>query len=287
MIGCHPEMASLPETYLFAADQLADLDRLYAVQPRFQHGLLRAIAEYGLGGQSSENIQKARTRLHNSADTGTLAVFRELQAWAAPRRLVEKSPVYVFKPEAFRRMERAFPDARYLHLARHPRGACESVYRTRQSGHPDSPGQGRGLFPGARDMGRKLGADSEVTPENMWLKPHLRILEFLEGIPAARKMFLRGEALVSEPVVNVIRIASWLGLETGDAAIQAMLRPENSPFARFGPAGAPLGNDRGFMQSPALRCVEGDSDDLEGPLSWDQNLRFDENIKDYAARFGY
>lgn len=271
MIGCHPQLAALPETNLFAAATVADLERLFAREPRAKDGLLRAIAEYGMGGQTEELIGTARAWLEDRRAASTAEVFRQLIEWASPRGIVEKSPRYVHTPGALARISKAFPQARYLHLARHPRAACESVYALRRSSRADT--------------GRRV--DPEITPHRAWLRPHLAILEFLEGIPADRQMFLRGEALLTKPEVYLPQIAEWLGVSTDQAAIAAMQHPERSPFARGGSPSAPTGNDQSFMEQPALRKPRRYSDSLEHPLSWDPGLRFDEILKEYATRFGY
>ncbi len=286
MLGRHPQLFDAPETNLFTGGRYADLDRVYAIQPRFQHGLLRVVAELGMGGQSEAQVEAARGWLNERREAPTAEIFRQLMVWAAPRRLVEKSPIYVLSPGAFERIRAAFPVAFYLHLTRHPRSACESIHETRQSGHP-AGGQGGGRFPGARDMGRKLGADSEVTPENMWLLPHLKILEALDGVAEDRQYRVRGEDLLGAPQSVLPSLCAWLGISQAPEDIEAMCHPEDSPFAHFGPANAPLGNDRHFMESPQLRPPAPVSADLTAPLSWDAGLRFGDEVRELAHRFGY
>ena len=48
-------------------------------------------------------------------------------------------------------------------------------------------------------------------------------------------------------------MAEHLGVISRPEAIAAMLRPEDSPYARPGPSLAPSGNDPHWMASPALR----------------------------------
>jgi hypothetical protein len=131
MIGQHPEMYGLPEVNLFAADDYKGLNRLYRRRPGFRHGLLRAIAELGLGKQTEDNIRVARLWLEENTDTISAALYRDLAEWAEPRRLVDKSPIYVFSPSNMQRIKRAFPDAYYIHLVRHPRDTCESILKLR------------------------------------------------------------------------------------------------------------------------------------------------------------
>jgi len=276
MIGNHPDMLGLAETNLFAADRYEELTRLYRARPRLQFGLLRTIAELGLGGQSEENVEAAKAWLEQQGSVTTADLFRDLMAWAAPRRLVDKSPIYVYAAGALERIGKAFPDACYLHLAREPRATCESIYKTRQVAAP--------RIQRVRGGGE---ANAALTPENMWLKPHLRILEQLEKVPAAQKMFLRGELLLAEPELYLTQITQWLEIRSDREAIEAMLHPEQSPFACYGPDNAPLGNDPNFLDSPELRPFTPKPVDLDSPLSWDNSLTFNEDLKHYATYFGY
>lgn len=274
MIGNHPEMFCLAETNLFSADTYAELERIYTVRPRFQHGLLRTVAELGLGGQTEEDIETAGTWLEEYHTATTAEIFADLMAWAEPRTVIDKSPIYVYNPGAIDRIKSAFPDARFLHLSRHPRATCESIYKTRQ-------------MAANAHAGVQLGSDANMTPDVMWLNPHLRIMEALEDVPTEQKMFLRGEALLANPPLYLRQIAEWLDIRTDQDAIDAMQRPEETPFSTMGPKNAPLGNDPNFMKEPKLRPFEEKPSDLDSPMSWDDSLVFDDVVKHYAMYFGY
>jgi hypothetical protein len=277
MIGCHPQMCGLPETNLFAASGYRELSLLYGLRPRFQHGLLRAIAELGMGGQSEQNIEAAKLWLDEHQHVSTREIFDDLRNWAAPRAVVEKSPMFVFAEGALDRIVDAYPDARFLHLTRHPRGTLESNYKTRQMQEKAT---------GKQALGRNAEGDS-LTPEKMWLTPHLRVLEALETVPADNCMTLRGESFMEAPQTYLPQICEWLGISREPAAIARMMKPEMSPFARMGPNNARLGNDPSFLRDPALRPHREKASDLESPLSWDDSLVFDEVVKHYAMAFGY
>jgi len=269
MIGNHPEMLGLPETNLFAAGTLDGLRQVHHARPRFATGLLRAIAQLGLGGQTEEDVDAAQRWLNEQAGSmSTADLFRDLADWADGRALIDKSPMHVFREGALDRIIDAFPGARFLHLTRHPRDNCESIYEMSNSGT---------LAQGGR----------ELTPDRMWLKPHLRIMELMETVPADQHMLVRGESLMADPKTYLPQIAEWLQIRTDDEAIGAMMRPEESPFACMGPSNARLGNDPRFLQSPKLRPFKEKPSDLDTPLSWDSALVFDETLRHYAMTFGY
>ena len=286
MIGQHPQMLGLPETNLFARDNYAELSRLYRFRGRFAHGLWRALAELGLGGQTAENIKIAKAWLEDEPDVSSADLFNDLAAFAAPRRLVEKSPLHVYNAESMNRIRAAFPEACYLHITRHPRGTCESIYALRKStaagaqklmdAKPELAGRIKQILP-----------DEDLTPEKMWFDPHLLILEFLETLPDKQQFRLRGEDFLSEPDRYLREIAEWLGISTEKDALEAMKHPEASPFACFGPPNALFGNDPSFLKAPALRSYTPKPQELESPLSWDPTLRFSDIVIELAEILGY
>ncbi|MEM9386840.1 MAG: sulfotransferase [Pseudomonadota bacterium] len=278
MIGSHPQMCGLPETNLFAADSYEELTRLYRLRPRFQHGLLRAVAELGLGGQAESDIEAAKRWLEENSHLTSAEMFNDIRNWAAPRAVVEKSPMFVFLEGALDRIVDAYPEARFLHLTRHPRGTLESNYETRQMQEKAT---------GKMGLGRSDEGDDNMTPEKMWLQPHLRVMETLETLPPDNYMTLRGESFMSAPDVYLPQICEWLGISTAQADVDRMMKPELSPFACMGPSNAPLGNDPNFLRSPELRPYKEKESDLDSPMSWDDSLHFDEAVQHYAMYFGY
>ena len=274
MIGNHPEMIGLAETNLFSADTYVELERRYLIDARLQHGLLRSIAAIGLGGQSEEDVEAAKAWLENNRSLTTAQLFEDLRSWAAPRRLVDTSLVYVYRPGGLARIRDAYPDADYLYLSQHPRSTCESIYRTRKAA-------------AKANVRLLVGTDAELTPETMWLEPHLRILEELKDIAAARKRFIRSERLMERPEYYLERISNWLGIDAGADAIDAMMHPEDAPFSSYGPDNAPLGKDPQFLENPRLKPYQHIETDLDSPMSWDSSVFFSDEIKQVARSLGY
>lgn len=288
MIGQHPAMYGLPEVNLFAAETYADFQRLITLfRPRLGHGLLRAVAELGLGNQSSADIDAAQAWLEENHSSTTADLFRALMEWASPRRLVDKSPIYVTREEFLQRIDRGFPNARYLHLLRHPRSNLQSVrnrnveLQAREAGRLNIGGNfkkdGQRFF-------KSVDSDEE---SNVWLRTHERIVVFLDGVEGDRWQRIRGEDLLARPEEHLPRIAEWLGISTDTASIAAMLRPEQSRFAMVGPENAPGGNDPGFLKQPKLRRYTRKPLNLEDPLSWSPESTLSEELKDLARGFGY
>jgi hypothetical protein len=287
MIGQHPEMLGLPEVNLFMADTYWGLSRLYErFRPRLGHGLLRAISELGLGSQSYESVEMARDWLVQSPQTTTKELFEDLMHWAAPRRLVDKSPAYVYSEESLERIWRAFPDAMYIHLARHPRSHCESVIRiTGEIGDREHEARQRGVAPPHGEA--RFIHPERLNPDNIWLKPHLRIMDFMAKVPERQRLFIRGEDVLATPEKFLPMIAEWLGISTSNEAIDQMKHPELSPFACYGPSNARVGNDPGFLEDSVLRIYSPKALSLEGGMAWDAELVFGEQLKEVASAFGY
>jgi hypothetical protein len=275
MIGCHPQMFGLAETNLFARDTVGELQEIYRYRARLENGLLRSLAELAFSQQTEETIEAARGWLADNSGLSTAELFRTMQAWAAGRGLVDKSPLHVFAPLALERIQRTIPEARYLHLTRHPADTIKSSFQL-SFGTKWSKGR-RERFP----------AIDPDAPDKIWLNPHRAIVTFLQKIPAARQMRFRGEDLLSDPAHHLAAIAKWLGSGSGKHDIEAMMHPENSPFATYGPANAPFGNDPHFMESAELRPYT----DHPRPLEWEMPdgsiVELNEAIRSYAVRFGY
>ena len=84
------------------------------------------------------------------------------------------------------------------------------------------------------------------------------------------------------------RLAQWLGLRADTSAVASTLHPERSPYARFGPAGARLGNDIFFLERPALRPARARPASMAGLLGWLQDGRgFSPEVMDLGHHLGY
>jgi hypothetical protein len=124
-------------------------------------------------------------------------------------------------------------------------------------------------------------------PDSLWLQPHLDIVEFLEEIQPSRQMFVQGEIFMDDPKKSLVKICNWLGIDSGQEAIEAMHHPENSPFACTGPRNAKFGNDPSYLENPELREYKAKSASLEGPLNDFPDIFLSDDVKQCASLFGY
>lgn len=277
MIGQHPDLVGLPELKLFAYRTIGELEDslpLYWRERGFTHrspGLVRAIAEFKFGSQDLKALEGARYWLSDRRHWSGVHVFDALLATLGPRVAVEKSPENVATAAALHRLARAYPRARYLHLTRHPVTTQISMVEHRERTVPLHPLQGQPMAGVAA-----------------WLEVHGRITRFLAGLPPERAMRVRSEDVLNDPERQLAAVAQWLGVQSDEDALAAMMHPERSPFARSGPesSGVSGGHDPGFLRDPrprkvALPCAVGQ------PPGWQAEPSLWRRTAALAHRFGY
>ncbi len=277
MIGQHPDLTGLPELKLFTYPTVGALESSlpsYWTERGFTHrspGLVRALAQFEFGNQSAENLAAARTWLHQRAHWSGADVLDVLLTHLAPSIAVEKSPENVATATALRRLASAYPEARYLHLTRHPVTAQASMAEHMLRTIPEYP---------------RLG--EPIAGMRVWRVVHTRIRRFARTLPRRRILQVRAEDILNDSAAYLRAIAAWLRLRTDDAAIEAMCRPEASPFAHFGPSGSGVigGHDHGFLKDPVPRRVDV-PETIEPPPGWYGEPRLWRQVVTLARQFGY
>jgi len=288
-------MYGLPEVQLSMSDTVSEWWDICA-QASFPmaDGLVRAVAELIFGVQTEENVVRAQGWIRRRFHLSTGRMLELLAEAVAPRVVVEKTPGTVYNRIFLQRFGAMFPDARYLHLVRHPRGNAESVLKALDDlqlfGAPmqwvidlaSYPTIAPNQLPDSRHKA------AELDPQKGWYVLNQNIRSFLRNIPAKRKLMVRGEDVLSDPDKMLREIVGWLGLRTDSEAIAAMKQPEESPYARPGPPGAQYGNDPLFVRDPVLRPGRARTQSIDGPLGWKKDgAEFLPEVKTLAAEFGY
>jgi hypothetical protein len=277
MVGQHPAFAGLPELKLFCYATIGELE---ASLPRFwldrgithrSPGLVRAVAQLEFGNQELASLNRARTWLGDRSHWSGADVLDVLMERLRPREVVEKSPENVESDPALRRLASDYPTARYLHLTRHPVATQRSLNEHL-----------RRSVPGYSLPGEPMSGIA------FWVETHCRILRFAATLPNSRYMRVRAEDVLSDTRSQLRSIAAWLGVQTDQCAIEAMLHPEASPFAKLGPEGSGIvgGNDPNFLRDPVPRPAE-IVDTLHQPPGWEGNSSLWQMTLDIANRLGY
>lgn len=271
MLGQHPELYGLPEINLFIGETLDEVLEAHRNRPHALHGLLRALAELHEGRQDEDTVGRARDWLERRRAWTSGAVFAHLQELTHPRRLVDKSPRTVTRTEFLERALRIAPDANFLHLTRHPRSTGISILD---------------LLSRSEEWQGQIDA-RHVDPERIWLNAHQRIVDFTAQLFQGQSMHIQGEQLLSAPRLFLPQIAEWLGLRKDAEAIEAMMHPEASRFASYGPDSARYGNDPNFLERPALRAARATEPRMAGPLDWNPARSFLAPTVKLAKMLGY
>ncbi|MBD2183259.1 sulfotransferase family protein [Aerosakkonema funiforme] len=278
MLGQHPELYGVPELNLFVAETMEQLLQRFKGVLQFQlHGLLRTVAQLYAGEQTMLSIEMARRWNLNRLDRSTGEVYAELCQKVTPLRIVDKSPAYPINPEALERIKNTFPDACYLHLIRHPKTQGESVMKI-----------AGGMMAKAVDSFDYSTQPPTLDPQYAWYKTQSNILEFLSKVPSSQQRRFRGEDVLGNPRLHLEQISKWLGISWNESILEAMLRPQDSPYAYLGPYGATLGNDPNFLKSPIFKQRKILPSSLEGALPWRQDGKgFIPYVFKLAQDFGY
>lgn len=281
MLGQHPAHYGMPELNLAVSDTVGGFLRFtMGGRSGLAHGVVRAMAQLELGEVTEAGVDQMRAFLHANEGMSTRELMAELQEMVAPRAVVEKSPAIVSNIEFTFRQDQILPDARYLHITRHPMSAGRSMLAAQWFAmilrSPLGDSWDRRVDPPVLD------------PQVHWYQAHERLLDFLDTIAPERQMRIRGEDLLAEPDIWLPKICNWLGVDAGSEAIEAMKHPENSPYARPGPGNAQWGGDPSFQENPALRPYTIKPEALSGALPWrDDGVEFADHVVQMAQFFGY
>ena len=278
VLAGHPRIYGLPETRLFSAATVGELlheRKAHSHLPPMMFdlrlsGLLRAVADLREGDQGSAAIGRAHDWLAERASWPTVALMEHLRELVPCQIGLEKSPDTVSDDDQIARCVRSWhpPGARYLHLARHPVTAQQSILR--------------------RLRYYLRGNDSVLVAmaASIWYDGHLRIMRALALCPPGAWMRVRSEDLLREPYVWLPRILEWLGVEFDRPTIGRMLCTEQWRFAHTGDSGQLLGGDPDFMLSPALHAVPD-----PGPVSFEPSAALPADVcarmTQLAAELGY
>lgn len=283
MLGQHPQAFGLPELNLFNVDQFVSLWHEIPGEPnlvdaRLRHGLLRAVAEIYTGEQSDETIEFAQHWCAARENLTSGEIFREIQQRLDPLIPVEKSPAYTVEVRRMERILQVCPDARFIHLTRHPVKQCESTMEL--SG---------GVFPMFVNSIEYQQDKAILEPQLAWHDININILNFLENsVPRDQYIRMRGEELLAKPEVCLVEICKWLGIRQDAEALEMMMHPEQSPFACLGPITALYGNDPKFLKGARFRPHVPKTPPLDAPVSWrDDGKGLYPAVVELAREFGY
>ena len=267
LLAGHPGIYGFPEMLIFSADTVGELiqreprPRQVAsfVEPQ-RSGILRAVADVLEGSQEEPAIARAEEWLTDRCSWRSRQLMDHLLERVSPQVGLEKSPETVSTNRALRACLDSYPNARYIHLTRHPVSTMRS--------HIDHMQPWVGKSEKRRNTLVVLAASS-------WYLSHLRIVRSLDQLPAAQWARMRAEDLLREPAGQLPKLLNWLGLPADRDVVGQMMHTENWRFAGTGPSGRLFGGDPKFMLSPALRPVR-----EPGELDFDESWGIPDEVRD-------
>jgi hypothetical protein len=244
MIGQHPQIYGFPELHLMMRETVGEALAWERACERFlgPPGFLRVLAELEFGGQTAENVLSAANWLEDRSHWRSKDAIEHVVALAEKATgalfCLEKSPALTFLPHTLERVRRAWPDALYVHVTRHPLTLKRSMDE---------------FFEGSRRFGPEEKEARLASSSAIWPVTQRNILDFCASLAPGQFLRIKGEDVLEDAPRVMRQVAQWLGLRTDHEAVDRMLHPERSIYASIGPVNAPFGNDPKFMLSPAFR----------------------------------
>lgn len=276
LLSGHPGIFGFPEMLMFSEETVGEVLESRIQRPGMPYfgaqmrlnGVCRAIAEIVEGGQGDRELARARGWLQARADWSTVRLMRFLIDRVDPLVGLEKSPENTTR-EALRRCIEGFPDARFIHLTRHPVTTQRSMrehWRFRYENKSDE-------FWAAACA-------------SAWYLHHGYIMRELSALPPEQWIRVRAEDLLRDPVKFAPPIYDWLGLDYDDEVIANLVHTERWRFAGTGESGKLRGGDPKFMRDPRLRPVA-EPGPVDFPPEWNLPDEMRRRMTDLATELGY
>ncbi len=277
LLAGHPDIFGFPEMLLFTQETVGEVLDSTVFTPGAPDdlvrmrigGICRAVSEIRENSQSADALDRAYRWLRERSDWSSVRLFGHLLERVSPQVGLEKSPNTSNSTERLMRCIDGFPQARFIHLVRHPVATQRSMREHWAASHAGLSTE-----------------ESSLQCATSWYLSHHRIRKALSGLPADRALTVRAEELLGDPRNALGPLFAWLGLSSDDAVVQGALRTERWRFAGTGEAGGLYGGDSKFMHAPELRPLP-DPGPLTFPGEWQLPERICEQMSDMARSFGY
>ncbi len=217
MLAGHPRLFCPPELNLLPFESLSRWNETLGscVSTRCieydcdqREGLEQALVELTKAARPTDADVLRDMIDRNASVQETYATLARL---AAPRRLIDKSPLNASSIQTLTRAELIFEQPRYLHLVRDPRAVVESLAR---NGFDEA----RTLL---AVLGIELpGGDPIAFAEQIWIRTNRSLLDFSEEVEPHRWLRVRFEDLVSDPRAAMERVATFFDVDFDERLVQ-------------------------------------------------------------------
>lgn len=208
MLSCHSQLFAPPELNLLPFQNLLQRDeRLQQINLK-DSGLHDALMVAG-GLTYTEAKEKISAAIDNSISTK--AIYNHLQSLIAPKRLVDKSPMYSLRFNTLQNAEKWFANPLYIHLIRSPMAAIQSYALSR-------PFEKFNLELPSIDE-ENIDYPKWFHHELIW-NHHQRIIEkFFKTVPSDRIFRIRYEDIILNPEQEMKRLLKFLKLPYEESLI--------------------------------------------------------------------
>lgn len=273
MLGRHPRAYHLPELRLFYCDSIGELLSLFEhTGERVADGLLRALAQIFFGGQTDAGITGAQRYLRRRADWSTAALFHAICEAVAPRVPVLHDCCAPMRVTELDRWFDAAPQARFIHLVRHPLGFSQAANEQLST---------RVYYP--PDYADSYDGHHRLDPQLLWYRVNDTLTRELNAREDSHEYQLVLETLLRDAPAELSSLCAWLQWEANSNTTELMLHPEQSAFSVPGPLSAPKGIDSTFLESPEFSAPLS----LGATISHLQYAGFAQEVISAASAYGY
>lgn len=192
MLSGHPDLFSPPELHLLPFEDMAEREGAIGAT-YLGEGLQKSFIELlDLAPESASAFIQGMI----DAKMPTQQVYALLNSLAGNRILVDKSPFFDLTAETLNRAKELFPQARFIHLVRHPYSVIESSVRMRVT----------------RLMGQ-AESDPWQAAEEDWVRTNSLLESFMHDLEGGKGVQIRFEDLVRAPEKHMREVCSLIGLD--------------------------------------------------------------------------
>ena len=214
LLGTHPQIVSSEELHLMTYNTFADRHNALSKEglSHLLNGTVRLRATLkNLTQQISAQVEN----MYVIDSRPVTTFYNEINAHMAESILVDKTPSYSYSKNVLDRISKCFPNAKYIHLIRHPSAVVKSIIDSKLID----------IIPFAVRSGLSKGK----LPELIWHLCERNIQQFLSFQNPSDVLTIKYETLLNDPKAQVDNVISYLGL-TSDTSIDEYSKHSSQQF---------------------------------------------------------
>ena len=143
------------------------------------------------------DIAKQVDKMYTKDNRPTTTFYQEINKYMGSKALIDKTPSYGYSLEVLRRMNQLFPQAKFIHLKRDPRGCIKSMLDANL----------QRIIPFAKG----LGIEESKIPEILWQMCETNIKKFKDETTHRQWLNLTYEDLLNDTEDELEKISKFIG----------------------------------------------------------------------------